>query len=166
MTKLRTRLTWNEIAKELGTTPRSLLDWRAKFPDAPQSRDVAAWRAFMQEFGLGPYSLRLNAPPLPPEQAAPDPAHAFACIAPDWSYRRDILFELTETVNTAYLDGQISIVEFHEMGNAAADAACALAIAWKIPKTEFDPEGFRHNWREIVKDAARKKNTENKAARG
>ena len=54
---------WGALAKELGTTVRSLRRWRRAHPDAPKGGDADAWKAFMSARGLGPFSARKNAPP-------------------------------------------------------------------------------------------------------
>ena len=43
---------WAALAVSLGFTARAMRDWR-KLPNAPQTPDEAAWRAFIEEAGLG-----------------------------------------------------------------------------------------------------------------
>lgn len=73
------RLSWEKLAEALGTTRRTIHEWRGTFTDCPPGRDPEKWRAFMRERGLGHYSLRRNAPLPPPGtdgNAQPDAAAA------------------------------------------------------------------------------------------
>jgi len=45
-------LSWNQLAKALGTTVPSLATWR-KRPDAPTVADADLWRAYVEQNGLG-----------------------------------------------------------------------------------------------------------------
>ena len=44
--------TWGELASAIGVTDRSLRDWR-KLKGAPKGYDVAAWKKFNSDRGLG-----------------------------------------------------------------------------------------------------------------
>lgn len=43
---------WDSVAKELGVTRQSLVNWRGR-PGAPQGRDVGEWRAYIEAEKLG-----------------------------------------------------------------------------------------------------------------
>ena len=45
-----------DLAKQLGTNRKGIGRWRTQFPEHPGSRDVGAWRQFMEDNQLGPYS--------------------------------------------------------------------------------------------------------------
>ena len=73
---MKRKLTWDQLAKELCASRRTLLEWRKEHPDAPKDRDPEKWRAFMADRGLHHHNFRKNAPPPPAEKidaAAPSP---------------------------------------------------------------------------------------------
>lgn len=78
-------------------------------------------------------------------------AHQLACVAPQWKNRREILFELMETVHQAYADGAIaSLAEYRVFGTATMKSVRALATAWKLPASEYDAPGHWQTWLDIL----------------
>jgi hypothetical protein len=81
-------LTWEKLAIALGTTRRSLSEWRAKYDDAPQQRTVAKWRAFMKERGLQAYSMRMNMPCAPAEDGPEKDHESIASLIADMDFAK------------------------------------------------------------------------------
>lgn len=151
--------TWDELAAQLGTTRKSLLRWRDQFADAPQRRDVAAWRAFIFERNLRPAHVweSPGTPPAAPAKVAPPPAPSGrgAVLDCEWSARRSVLFEIMEFLHASYLDGALTALEFADLAVETTDHVCALARLWKVPPAEFDPAGFRATWNAVLAEIAR-----------
>lgn len=135
------QLSWSALAKELGTTRRSLQAWRNEYGEAcPQDRSPEKWNAFMREHGIGHFAQRLNAPAAPPitDDSFP-PADAMTereLRLREWKLRLDKAeFDLSrakaQMLPVAEFEVALGVMveAFHKTGNALPGRAAAKIAA-------------------------------------
>jgi len=111
---------------------------------------VAAWKTFLEENTLGPYSARMNYG----ERAPSPPSHEGESIAfgrEEWGRRRDVLFEILELVESGFIGGRITLEEYVSMGNAALPHVLQLS---QILNAGIDAPGYRARWKSLVAEAS------------
>ena len=146
-----------DLAKQLGTNRKGIARWRTTYPrEAPRTRDVEAWRGFMRDNLLGPYSPQrqhgeaAEAAPAPP---APTEGGGETVIDCGWRGRRGVLAEVMELLHAAYADGEIDLLTYVETGSATMDHLCELAKVWKCG---IDLAAWRRTWNDILRGEALK----------
>jgi hypothetical protein len=134
---------WAELARQLGTTTRTLQNWRNNFrSECPQMDGgkipVQAWKIFAYERGLRPANEWENPTAQKATPANPDDVIVTPTI---WARRREKLFDVVAFLHDAHTDGNLPWTEYSSMTMKTAELVIQIGRFWGV---EIDEEGFRN----------------------